>query len=98
MFTRSLAQVENVSKTQISDGSMREKRKYAEIIPKAKDIVAGGWCKPQDHVIEKMADESTWLIGVDIETHDWEVSRGNKGSIGKFGFYNLCKPSDLEAR
>jgi len=75
-----------------------QKRRYVETIPKAKDIVDRGWCKPPEYVIEKMADETTWLIGVDIETNDWEVSRGNKGSIGKFGFYNLCNPSDLEAR
>jgi len=37
-------------------------------------------------------------MGVDIETHHFEPSRGNKGSIGQFGFYNLCIPRDLEAR
>jgi len=78
--------------------SCARKRKYVETIPKAEDIVHGGWCKPPEYVIEKMADETTWLIGVDIETNDWEVTGGIKGSTGKFGFYNLCKPSDLEAR
>ena len=75
-----------------------KKPKYIEMIPKARDIIDKGWCKPPDYVVEKMIDESTWVIAVDIETNDWEDSRGNKGNIGKFGFYNLCKPSDLEVR
>jgi DNA polymerase III epsilon subunit-like protein len=79
--------------------SCAQTRKCVEIIPKAKDIVeGGGWCKPPSKVLEQIQNESTWFIGVDIETHDWETTRGNKGHIGKFGFYNLCKPIDLEAR
>ncbi len=38
------------------------------------------------------------VMGIDIETNDWDDTRGNKGSIGQFGFYNLCKPEDLAAR
>ena len=67
-------------------------------IPKAKDIVGRSWCNAPKHVIEKIASEYTWFIGVDIETHDWGTSRGNKGNFGKFGFYNLCNQNDLEAR
>ena len=68
-------------------------------IPKASDIkVGGGWCEPPAAVASKLGRGSDWLIGIDIETHDWEISRGNKGSIGQFGFYNLCLPVDLEAR
>jgi len=78
--------------------SCAQKRKHVEIIPKAKDVREGGWCKPPQNVVEKIGDERTWFIGVDIETHDWTISRGNKGNIGQFGFYNLCVPSDLEAR
>jgi len=75
-----------------------QKRKHIDIIPKAEDVVEGGWYKPHKDVLDKIGDGSTWFIGVDIETHDWKVSRGNKGNIGEFGFYNLCVPSDLEAR
>ncbi len=32
------------------------------------------------------------------ETHDWEDSKGNKGAIGQFGHYHLCKPKDFESR
>ena len=74
------------------------KCRRVESIPKASDVVEGRWLSPPDHVSQKVGDGSTWLIGVDIETHDWEVSRGNKGNTGQFGFYNLCAQSDFESR
>ena len=38
------------------------------------------------------------VAGVDIETHDWTARSGNKGSVGQFGFYNLCHQEDFDAR
>jgi len=42
--------------------------------------------------------ERPLLMGIDIETNDWESRKGNKGSIGKFGFYNICHPDDFKSR
>ena len=78
--------------------SCTHKRKHVEIIPSAKDIIDGGWHPPPENVLEKIGEDGTWFISIDIETNDWEYSRGNKGNIGQFGFYNLCVPKDLEAR
>ena len=55
--------------------SCAQKRKHVEIIPKAKDIVEGGWQPPPEDVLEKLGDDRTWFIGVDIETNDWEHDR-----------------------
>ena len=68
-------------------------------IPRASDVLTGvSWHKPPKDVIDKLGVASQWLMGVDIETNDWVTSPGNKGSIGRFGFYNLCAPVDFEAR
>jgi hypothetical protein len=76
-----------------------QKRGRTDSIPKAKDIIEEGfWCPPPEDVLEKIGGGSTWFIGMDIETNDWEESRGNKGNIGQLGFYNLCVPRDLDAR
>ena len=74
--------------------------KRAPAVPKAADVVEGAvWCKPPDAVVAKLGGGSqAWCMGVDIETNDWGYSRGNRGSVGQFGFYNLCAPADLEAR
>ena len=56
------------------------------------------WSKPPDAVASHVGCGGQWLMGIDIETNDWETSRGNKGSIGHFGFWNLCAPRDLDAR
>ena len=67
---------------------------------KASNVKIGpAWSAPPDVVAAKFGVGSDWLIGVDIETHDWEDdSRGNKGTYGQFGHYNLCKAKDLESR
>ena len=73
-----------------------QKRRLSDTTPKAKDIIEGGWVHQPEKVLEKIRGD--WFIGVDIETNDWEESRGNKGNIGQFGNYNLCVPRDLDAR
>ena len=61
--------------------------------------IGPAWSAPPDVVAAKFGVGRDWLIGVDIETHDWEDdSRGNKGTYGQFGHYNLCKAKDLESR
>ncbi len=72
---------------------------HAPKIPKAAEIREGpAWSKPPEAVASHIDCGGQWLIGIDIETHHWEISRGNKLSIGQFGFYNLCTPRDLESR
>ena len=67
--------------------------------PKVEDIQIGpAWHAPPADVVRKMGNGDQWLIGIDIETAGWKVSIGNKGSIGQFGFYNLCAESDFESR
>ena len=38
------------------------------------------------------------VLGVDIETHDWESARGSKGTVGHFGFYTRHGSNDEDAR
>ena len=38
------------------------------------------------------------MIGVDIETHDWKNTSGEKGGYGYFGFYTRCNSLDHDAR
>ncbi len=72
---------------------------HAPKIPRAAEIREGpAWSKPPHDVASHVDCGGQWLIGIDIETHHWETSCGNKLSIGQFGFYNLCTPRDLEAR
>ena len=49
--------------------------------------------------VRKKLGASSLIMGIDIETHDWEErSRGNQRSLGQFGFYSLCHPDDFNAR
>ena len=45
--------------------------------------------KPSEEV-NKQLGEHPLIIGVDIETHDWDVNAGSKGGIGQFGHYSRC--------
>ena len=38
------------------------------------------------------------VVGIDIETHDWETAGAPTIGIGQFGFYSVCRPADLEVR
>ena len=67
--------------------------------PKAEDIQLGpSWFAPPPPVASKLGSGSAWLVGIDLETNDWETTRGIKGTFGQFGHYSLCAPCDLEAR
>lgn len=69
-------------------------------VPRASDLLltqSVTSIEPPTEVREKLGS-SQLMIGVDIETHDWEERRGNQGSLGQFGFYSLCHPDDFNAR
>ena len=75
------------------------KAKRQKTIPKARDVVIGpSWSAPPSAVASKLGPGSDWLMGVDIETNDWEKVSGIKGTFGQFGHYSLCTPVDLQAR
>ena len=38
------------------------------------------------------------IVGVDIETHDWENNAGSKGEEGPFGHYSRCDSNVYDAR
>ena len=38
------------------------------------------------------------IIGIDIETHDWETRNKKKGGVGQYGFYTIRHPDDLLVR
>ena len=68
-------------------------------MPRAADVIIGpAWCAPPPALAASFGRGDAWLVGLDLETNDWEDSRGNKGTFGQFEHYNLCKPQDLEAR
>lgn len=53
---------------------------------------------PSD-LLQKLFPAPSWVLGFDIETNDWvERTASIKGSIGEHGYYNLCRPCDLESR
>ena len=80
-------------------GSTPTPRQSMTKAPKVEDIQIGpAWHAPPADVVRKMGTGDQWLIGIDIETAGWKVSVGKKGSIGQFGFYNLCAESDFESR
>ena len=63
-------------------------------VPKARELAT--W-KPNGHTpsdITRLLDVD-YVLGVDIETHDWVEHRATKGSIGQFGFYCLCDPEEM---
>ena len=68
-------------------------------IPKARDLHMGPMCviKPPDQVVQLLGN-SELIVGVDIETHDWENNAGSKGGFGQFGFYGRCNSNDHAAR
>jgi len=77
---------------------MTAKPKSKAKVPKAAELEYGfKVAPPPPDVKAKLGTTGLW-IGVDIETHGWEESKGIKGSIGQHGFYNLCAPCDLDAR
>ena len=68
-------------------------------IPKARDLHMGPMCviKPPDQVVQLLGN-SELIVGVDIETHDWENNAGSKGGFGQYGFYGRCNSNDHAAR
>jgi DNA polymerase III epsilon subunit-like protein len=51
-----------------------------------------------DVLKDKLSPIAPLVLGLDVETNDWEIHERIKGSIGEHGFYNICCPADLEAR
>ena len=66
--------------------------KREPVIPRAAAIRQGPvWSRPPQAVASYIGCGDRWLIGVDIETHHFETSRGNKGSIGQFGSLGMSR-------
>ena len=47
---------------------------------------------------KKLSPVPCLVLGLDVGTNAWVEGSPIKGSIGEHGFYNLCRPCDLEAR
>ena len=47
---------------------------------------------------KKLSPVPCLVLALDVETNDWVEGSPLKGSTGEHGFYNLCRPCDLEAR
>ncbi len=69
-------------------------------LPRICDLVVGQRVSPvpPPPEVKQKLGHSKLIVGVDIETHDWEQRTGNKASTGTFGFYSLCHPDDFQAR
>ena len=67
-------------------------------IPKARDLVVGSptTLKPTDTVVAQIGG-AVLVAGLDIETHGWE-DRTNQVFKGRFGFFHLCHPDDMNQR
>ena len=52
---------------------------------------------PPTEVMDLIGDNDL-VVGVDIETHDWETNAGSKGYVGQYGFYTRCDSDDHAAR
>ena len=62
------------------------KAKKQKKMPKAHDVIIGpSWSLPPSAVASKLGRGGDWLIGVDLETNDWEKIFGIKGTFGQFG-------------
>jgi DNA polymerase III epsilon subunit-like protein len=77
--------------------------KAPRIIPRASQLVVLPPGTPSvfpmpEMLKAKLSSTSRLVLGLDVETNDWEKHDAIKGSIGEHGFYNICCPSDLEAR
>ena len=68
-------------------------------VPRARDITthSGALVKPSEEVIKSIGCREL-VVGVDIETHDWETNRGSKGGAGQYGHYARCNSNDHAAR
>ena len=73
-------------------------RKHLKI-PRARDLSenACAFVCPSEEV-RKRIGPGTFVVGVDIETHDWETNGGSKGGFGQFGHYARCNSNDHAAR
>jgi DNA polymerase III epsilon subunit-like protein len=73
--------------------------KQALTIPKVTELREGkDWtARPPEKVLRLLGNDSL-AVGVDIETHDWEVTRGQKGCVGQYGFFTRCNSNTLAAR
>ncbi len=67
----------------------RELQKSANRAPKVQPL-------PQD--LAAKLEGLDLIIGIDIETHDWEVRSNVKGGMGQYGFYTICHPDDFLVR
>ena len=72
--------------------AMDTKPKIAEILVGPPKIL------PPSKAISTKLGGASLVMGVDIETADWESGSVPNGNTGQFGYYHLCKDSDLESR
>ena len=76
---------------------MPEKRQVVAKIPKVHDLVSGTHIiRPSDTVVAKIGS-ATLVVGVDIETHDWE-GKAREMCNGRFGFFHIFHPDNLKQR
>ena len=53
---------------------------------------------PPPEEVRDLIGDNDLVVGVDIETHDWETNAGSKGCVGQYGFYTRCDSNDHAAR
>ena len=60
-------------------------------VPRARDITTQSVAlvKPSEEIVKSIGCREL-VVGVDIETHDWETNHGSKGGLGQYGHYARC--------
>ena len=53
---------------------------------------------PPPEEVRDLIGDNDLVVGVDIETHDWETNAGSKGCVGQYGFYGRCNSDWAGAR
>ena len=57
--------------------------KQALTTPKVTDMRAGkDWAARPPKTVLRLLGDDNLAVGVDIETHNWDVARGQKGCVG----------------
>jgi hypothetical protein len=71
-------------------------------IPKAHELQRASMKEPvvlpPPHDIAAKMTGFDIIIGIDIETHDWESRSNVPGGPGRHGFYTICHPDDFLVR
>ena len=63
-------------------------------IPRCADLRSDSLQKPAPPHVAKMLGDSALVVGVDIETHDWQHLPSKRGTYGQYGSYTI-QDSDL---